>query len=81
VTTTAATRANQAGFDTIEIHAAHGYLLNQFLSPLANHRTDEYSGSRLNRMRLVLEFTEAESVHHTADTVRVESFGNLIVSV
>jgi 2,4-dienoyl-CoA reductase-like NADH-dependent reductase (Old Yellow Enzyme family) len=55
----AATRANQAGFDTVEIHAAHGYLLNQFLSPLANHRTDEYGGSRLNRMRLVLEVTEA----------------------
>ncbi|TBY08740.1 NADH:flavin oxidoreductase/NADH oxidase [Rhizobium laguerreae] len=55
----AATRANQAGFDTVEIHAAHGYLLNQFLSPLANHRTDEYGGSRLNRTRLVLEVTEA----------------------
>lgn len=55
----AATRANKAGFDTIEIHAAHGYLLNQFLSPLANHRTDDYGGSRENRMRLVLEVTEA----------------------
>ncbi|MBU1306726.1 MAG: NADH:flavin oxidoreductase/NADH oxidase [Alphaproteobacteria bacterium] len=55
----AAIRANQAGFDTVEIHAAHGYLLNQFLSPLANKRTDEYGGSRENRMRLVLEVTEA----------------------
>jgi 2,4-dienoyl-CoA reductase-like NADH-dependent reductase (Old Yellow Enzyme family) len=55
----AAQRAEQAGFDTVEIHAAHGYLLNQFLSPLANHRTDEYGGSRENRMRLVLEVTEA----------------------
>ena len=55
----AAIRAEKAGFDTIEIHAAHGYLLNQFLSPLSNHRTDEYGGGRENRMRLVLEVTEA----------------------
>jgi 2,4-dienoyl-CoA reductase-like NADH-dependent reductase (Old Yellow Enzyme family) len=54
-----AKRALAAGFDTVEIHAAHGYLLNQFLSPLANHRTDQYGGSRENRMRLVLEVTEA----------------------
>lgn len=55
----AAQRAEKAGFDTVEIHAAHGYLLNQFLSPLSNHRTDEYGGSLENRMRLVLEVTEA----------------------
>lgn len=55
----AAKRADQAGFDTVEIHAAHGYLLNQFLSPLANKRTDRYGGSRENRMRLVLEVAEA----------------------
>ncbi|MBJ3783815.1 NADH:flavin oxidoreductase/NADH oxidase [Devosia sediminis] len=55
----AARRADRAGFDTIEIHAAHGYLLNQFLSPLSNHRTDNYGGSLENRMRLVLEVTEA----------------------
>jgi len=55
----AAQRALTAGFDTVEIHAAHGYLLNQFLSPLSNHRTDEYGGSRENRMRLVLEVAEA----------------------
>lgn len=55
----AAKRAEQAGFDTVEVHAAHGYLLNQFLSPLANKRTDEYGGSRENRMRLVLEVTKA----------------------
>ena len=57
--TAAARRADRAGFDTIEIHAAHGYLLNQFLSPLANHRTDDYGGSRDNRMRLALEVAEA----------------------
>lgn len=52
-------RADAAGFDVVEIHAAHGYLLSQFLSPLANHRTDAYGGSRENRMRLLLEVTEA----------------------
>lgn len=63
----AAVRADQAGFDTVEIHAAHGYLLNQFLSPLANKRTDEYGGSRENRMRLVLEVTEAVRAVWPAD--------------
>lgn len=55
----AAKRAEAAGFDTVEIHAAHGYLINQFLSPLANHRTDQYGGTRENRMRFLLEITEA----------------------
>ena len=52
-------RSLAAGFDTVEIHAAHGYLLNQFLSPLANKRTDQYGGSRENRMRLPLEVVAA----------------------
>jgi 2,4-dienoyl-CoA reductase-like NADH-dependent reductase (Old Yellow Enzyme family) len=51
----AAARAAVAGFDVAEVHAAHGYLLHQFLSPLSNHRTDEYGGSLENRIRLVIE--------------------------
>lgn len=52
-------RALQAGFQVLEIHAAHGYLLHQFLSPLSNFRTDEYGGSFENRIRLLLEVLEA----------------------
>jgi 2,4-dienoyl-CoA reductase-like NADH-dependent reductase (Old Yellow Enzyme family) len=52
-------RAVQAGFQVVEIHAAHGYLLHQFLSPLSNFRTDEYGGSFENRIRLTLEVLEA----------------------
>jgi 2,4-dienoyl-CoA reductase-like NADH-dependent reductase (Old Yellow Enzyme family) len=52
-------RALRAGFQVIEIHAAHGYLLHQFFSPLSNFRTDEYGGSFENRIRLTLEVLEA----------------------
>jgi 2,4-dienoyl-CoA reductase-like NADH-dependent reductase (Old Yellow Enzyme family) len=55
----AARRALAAGFEVIEIHAAHGYLINQFLSPLSNHRHDEYGGSFDNRIRFVLEVVQA----------------------
>ncbi len=54
----AARRALTAGFEVLEIHAAHGYLLHQFLSPHSNERTDQYGGSLDNRMRLVLRVTE-----------------------
>ena len=51
-------RALAAGFQVIEVHAAHGYLLHEFLSPLSNHRTDQYGGSLENRMRLTLRVCE-----------------------
>jgi 2,4-dienoyl-CoA reductase-like NADH-dependent reductase (Old Yellow Enzyme family) len=55
----AARRALKAGFELLELHCAHGYLAHEFLSPLSNHRTDEYGGSFENRIRFVLEITEA----------------------
>ncbi|MEO5853293.1 MAG: NADH:flavin oxidoreductase/NADH oxidase [Nocardioides sp.] len=55
----AAVRSLAAGADTVEIHAAHGYLLHQFLSPLSNRRDDDYGGSFENRVRLVLETVDA----------------------
>lgn len=55
----AAKRAAAAGFDAVEIHAAHGYLINEFMSPLANRRDDEYGGSIENRVRLLGEVLDA----------------------
>jgi len=56
---TAAQRSLEAGYKVLEIHAAHGYLIHQFLSPLSNHRTDNYGGSFENRIRLLLEIVKA----------------------
>ncbi len=55
----AARRSNQAGFDIVEVHAAHGYLAASFLSPISNHRKDGYGGDRKGRSRMLLETVEA----------------------
>lgn len=55
----AAARADAAGFDIVEIHGAHGFLIHEFLSPVANQRSDEYGGSEQNRMRFAIEVVEA----------------------
>ncbi|NVM95913.1 NADH:flavin oxidoreductase/NADH oxidase [Arthrobacter wenxiniae] len=68
----AAVRAIEAGFDLLEIHAAHGYLLHQFLSPLSNARTDSYGGNLANRARLLLE---------TIDAIRAAAGDDVPVSV
>lgn len=57
--TEGARRSKEAGFDLLELHGAHGYLINQFLSPLTNKRTDSYGGSRENRYRFLSEIIEA----------------------
>ncbi|RST73752.1 NADPH dehydrogenase NamA [Siminovitchia acidinfaciens] len=70
----AAKRAKQAGFDIIEVHGAHGYLINEFLSPLTNHRTDEYGGSMENRYRFLKEvIAEVKAVWDGPLFVRVSA--------
>ena len=54
-----ALRAQRLGFELIELHAAHGYLLHQFLSPLSNQRRDEYGGALRNRARFLVEVVDA----------------------
>jgi 2,4-dienoyl-CoA reductase-like NADH-dependent reductase (Old Yellow Enzyme family) len=60
---TAAARARQAGFDAVEIHGAHGYLLTQFLSTISNHRTDAYGGAFPDRARFVIEVVQSVRKH------------------
>jgi 2,4-dienoyl-CoA reductase-like NADH-dependent reductase (Old Yellow Enzyme family) len=71
----AAVRAIQAGFDGVEIHAAHGYLLNEFFSPLTNHRSDEYGGSIENRVRIHCEVANAVRVAVGPDVPIFMRFG------
>ncbi|MGW6914323.1 bifunctional salicylyl-CoA 5-hydroxylase/oxidoreductase [Kitasatospora sp. NPDC054939] len=72
----AARRAGEAGFDLLEVHAAHGYLLSSFLSPIANHRTDEYGGDLAARLRFPLEVFDAVRAAFPAErpvTVRISA--------
>ena len=63
----AAARAHAAGFDVVEIHGAHGFLIHEFLNPNSNQRTDEYGGSLANRMRFAIEVTECVRAAWPAD--------------
>ncbi|MCO7510125.1 alkene reductase [Serratia fonticola] len=67
----AAANSREAGFDYIELHAAHGYLLHQFMSPASNQRTDQYGGSIENRTRLTLEVVDASIAEIGADRVGI----------
>ena len=72
----AARRGMEAGFDLVEVHAAHGYLLSSFLSPISNQRTDEYGGSLANRLRFPLEVFDAVTAavpDHVPVTVRISA--------
>ncbi|MBU8869017.1 bifunctional salicylyl-CoA 5-hydroxylase/oxidoreductase [Paenarthrobacter aromaticivorans] len=72
----ATVRADEAGFDLLEVHAAHGYLLSSFLSPVSNQRTDEYGGSLANRLRFPLEVFDAVRAvwpAHKPVTVRISA--------
>jgi 2,4-dienoyl-CoA reductase-like NADH-dependent reductase (Old Yellow Enzyme family) len=71
----AARRAKQAGFDAVQIHGAHGYLINQFLSPLTNQRTDEWGGSLPNRMRFLRRVVESVRLRVGADFPVFIKFG------
>jgi N-ethylmaleimide reductase len=74
----AAKRAKRAGFDMVEVHAANGYLLQQFMSTNTNHRTDEYGGSVENRVRLVVEVLEAVVAAFGADRVGIRILPNFV---
>ncbi|TMR21900.1 bifunctional salicylyl-CoA 5-hydroxylase/oxidoreductase [Nonomuraea turkmeniaca] len=72
----AARRADEAGFDLLELHCAHGYLLSSFISPISNHRSDDYGGSLQNRLRYPLEvFAAMRAVwpRHKPMTVRISA--------
>jgi N-ethylmaleimide reductase len=68
----AARRARSAGFDGVELHAAHGYLIDQFLRDGSNHRSDRYGGSLTNRARFLLEIVDAVSAAWAADRIGVK---------
>ncbi|KAK6461041.1 NADPH dehydrogenase [Scheffersomyces coipomensis] len=83
VYTNAAKKAIEAGFDYVELHSAHGYLLDQFLQPVTNKRTDQYGGSIENRARLILELIDQLSEVVGADKVAIRispwaTFGHML---